>query len=181
MELRQTRERLAQLACSEHERDPLRQQPASHERKGPRRRAVEPMGVIDETQERLLLGGVGQQAEDRQSDQERIRRRVGGTPNSVRTRRRARRAGAREARHEPKEGRTELLNRRERELHLRLDSRRLHDPEFAPSRGRILEKGRLADSGFSMHHQHSAAAAVHAVQQPVEHLALPFAPEKLPA
>ena len=139
------------------------------------------MRVIDETHEWLLLGGVGQQAEDRQADEKPIRRRVGGTPNQAERDAERVALGAWEARHEPEEGRTELLNRRERELHLRLDSRRLHDPEFASSRGRIMEKGRLADSGFPIHHQHPATAAAHAVQQPVEHLALPFAPEKLPA
>jgi hypothetical protein len=137
--------------------------------------------VIDETHEWLLLGGVGQQAEDRQADQEPIRRGVRGTPNQAERDAQRVALGAWEARHEPKEGGTQLLNGREWELHLRLDPRRLHDPEFASSRGRIPEKRRLADSGFSMHHQHPATAAAHAVQQPVEHLALPFAPEKLPS
>ena len=77
VELRKARERVAQLARREHERDLLRQQAASHERKRPRRRAIEPLRVIDNTQERPLLGGLGQQAEDRQSDQERIRGRPG--------------------------------------------------------------------------------------------------------
>ena len=74
MELRQTGERVAQLSRREHERDLLRHETARHKRQGPRGRAVEPLRVINGTQEWLLLGGLGQQAEDRQSDQERIRR-----------------------------------------------------------------------------------------------------------
>ena len=83
----QTGERVAQLSRREHERDPLRQQAARHERQRPRRRTVEPLRVIDDSKEWLLLGGLGQQAEDRQSDQERIRR--WRPPQSVRTRRQA--------------------------------------------------------------------------------------------
>ena len=75
VKLRQAPERVVDLARGEHERDLLRQQAASHERKRPRRRVVQPMCVINNREERPLLGRLGQQAEDRQSDQERIRRR----------------------------------------------------------------------------------------------------------
>ena len=75
VKLRQSRERVARLARREHERDLLRQQAAGHERERARRRTIEPLRVIDNTQERSLLGGLGQQAEDRQPDQERSRSR----------------------------------------------------------------------------------------------------------
>jgi hypothetical protein len=68
----------------------------------------------------------------------------------------------------------QLLNRRERELHLRLDAGRCGDPEFAPGLGGVLEEGGLADARFAMHHQHAAMPAAHAVQQPVERLAFAF-------
>ena len=70
VKLRQTGERVAQLPCREHERDLLRQEATRHKGQGARGRAVEPLRVVDDTGERLLLGGLGQQAEDRQSDQE---------------------------------------------------------------------------------------------------------------
>ena len=89
--------------------------------------------------------------------------------------------GRREARHELEERSTELLSRGERELHLRLDSRHLRDPESAPSLGRVLEEGRLADAGFAMHHQYAATAAARAVQESVEHPAFAFAAEQLPS
>ena len=78
--LRQSRERVAQLASREHERDLLRQQATGHERERARRRTVEPLRVIDDTSERPLLRSLGQQAEGRQSDQERIRRLSGTQP-----------------------------------------------------------------------------------------------------
>jgi hypothetical protein len=77
VELCQTGERLARLSCREHERDLLRQQAASHERKHLRRSAIQPLRVIDDGQQRPLLGCLRQQAEDRQSDEERIRSRSG--------------------------------------------------------------------------------------------------------
>ena len=81
MKLRQSREQVARLPRGEHEHDLLRQQAASHERERPRRRMVQPLRVIDNSQQRPLLGRLGQQAEDRQSKQERIRRGVGGVRN----------------------------------------------------------------------------------------------------
>jgi hypothetical protein len=53
---------------------------------------------------------------------------------------------------------TELLNRRERELHLRLDPEGPGDPKLACSGDRVLEQRGLADARFAMHHQHAAAA-----------------------
>ena len=65
------------MAHGEEEDDLLRQEATSHERQGPRRRVVQPMGVINNSKERPPLGRLGQQAEDGQSDQERIRLRAG--------------------------------------------------------------------------------------------------------
>ena len=89
--------------------------------------------------------------------------------------------GLREALHEREERGTQLLHRRERELHLRLDPERPGDPKPAPGLDRVLEQGGLADARFAMHHQHAAAPAADAVQQPVEHLALAFPTEQLPS
>ena len=65
MEVRQAGERVAQLASREHKRDLLRQQTARYKRQGPRGRAIEPLRVVNETQQWLLLGGLGQKAEGR--------------------------------------------------------------------------------------------------------------------
>jgi hypothetical protein len=76
---------------------------------------------------------------------------------------------------------TQLLSRCERELHLRFDPGCLGDPKPARSLDRVIEQRGLADARFAMHHQHAAAPAAAAVQQPVEHLALAFPAEQLPS
>jgi hypothetical protein len=134
------------------------------------------MCVINNSEERTLLGCVGQQAEDRQSDEERTRR----WPRA-KSKRDAKRlvVGLRETVQTLEERGTQLLNRRERELHIRFDAGRPGDPKRTPSLDRILEQRRLADAGFAMHHQRAATTAAHAVQQPVEYLALAFPAEQL--
>jgi hypothetical protein len=181
VKLRQPRERVARLARCEHERDPLPQQAASHERERPRRRTIEPLRVVDDAQERPVLRSLGQQAEDRQPDQERIRRGVGGVRNQ--SERDAKRLvlRLRETVQEVQEGRTQLPNRGERELHLGFDPGRPGDPKLARSPDRVLEQRRLADARFAIRHQHAAAPAAHAIQEPVEHLALAFTAEQPPS
>ena len=61
------------LAHGEHQPDRLRPQTARHERQRLRRRAVEPLRIVDDADQRPLLRRVGQQAQDRQADEEAIR------------------------------------------------------------------------------------------------------------
>ncbi len=56
------------------------------ERKGARRGTIEPLRVVDDTEQRPLLGGLGQQAEDRQSDEEGARGLPGGQAEGHRKR-----------------------------------------------------------------------------------------------
>ena len=88
---------------------------------------IQPMGVINDSEERPLLGRLGQQAEDRQSDQERIRRRP-----RTESKRDAERLvlGLRETVQKVEERGTQLLNRREWKLHLRFDAGRAGDPKL---------------------------------------------------
>jgi hypothetical protein len=175
VQLREARERLAQLAGREHQRDPLRQQAASHEPKRTRRRPIEPLRVIDNTKERPLLGGLRQQAEDRQSDQERI----GGRPGTASERDGKRLAlRIREALGELQDRRAQLLQRRERELHLPLDPSGAGGPKLPPRLDRVLQQGGLADARLSVHHQDPAVPAAGGLQQPFEHLALTLPAEQ---
>ena len=89
--------------------------------------------------------------------------------------------GLRESLHELEERGTQLLNRRERELHLRFDPGGPSDPEVAPGLDRVLEQRGLADARFAVHHQHATTPGAHAVQQPVENLALAFPAEQPPS
>jgi hypothetical protein len=58
LQFRYSRERVAQLARREQERDLLRQEAAGHKCKRARRRTIEPLRVIDHTEERPFLGGL---------------------------------------------------------------------------------------------------------------------------
>ena len=63
---------LERLAHREHEHDRLGLQAPGHEREHLRRRPIEPLGVVDQAQQRPFLGSLRQQAERREADQEAI-------------------------------------------------------------------------------------------------------------
>ena len=76
-ELRQSRQLVARLARREDQADRFRLQAARDEREDLRRGAIEPLLVIHQADQRLLLGHLGEQAQDGQADEEAIRRRPG--------------------------------------------------------------------------------------------------------
>jgi hypothetical protein len=65
------------------ERDPLREQAAGDEAEDLRGRLVEPLRIVDETDERLLLGDLREQRQRREPDEEPVRRGAGINPNTV--------------------------------------------------------------------------------------------------
>jgi hypothetical protein len=73
-ELRQARQHavFARFADGEQARHPLGEQPACHESERLHRRAVEPLGVVDEAQQGLFLGDLRQEAECRETHQEAV-------------------------------------------------------------------------------------------------------------
>ncbi|HMJ37474.1 MAG TPA: hypothetical protein VK501_26450 [Baekduia sp.] len=172
VELRQSRGRVAERARREHQCDPLSQQAASHEGEGARRCTIEPLRVIDDAEERLLLGGLRQQAKDRQPHEEGIRRRACAESEGDGERVAL---GLREALHELEEGRAQVLKRRERQLHLALDADGAGDAERRARLDRVLQQGRLADARLSVQHEDAAAAVARGPQKPVEHFALAVA------
>ena len=139
-ELRESLERLlvAEVAHREHKSHPLRQEPSRHERERLRGHLVEPLRVVDDAHERLLLGGVGQQAQDRQADEEALRRRSGAHAE-----RRAQRVALR-ARQRPEtaeQGRAQRVQAGEGKLHLGLDARRRGDAGIpVPRVGKCLRR-----------------------------------------
>ena len=64
----------ARFPHRDHQRDPLCQQATRNERDRLRGNPIEPLRVVDEAQERLLLSDLGQQGQHRQPDQEPVRR-----------------------------------------------------------------------------------------------------------
>ena len=68
----------ARFAHGENQCDGLSQEPPRDERKDLPRELVQPLRVVDQTDERPLLGGGRQQREQCQTDQETIGRHTGG-------------------------------------------------------------------------------------------------------
>ena len=140
VQLRQPAERGARLARREHDRDPLRQQAPGNERERACRRTIEPVRVVDEAQERPLLGGLRQQAEHREPHEERIRRLAGAQPERDGERFAL---GCGQGLHQVGDRRAELLERRVRQLHLPLDADDPQNPEVPRGLDRILEQSGL--------------------------------------
>ena len=149
--------------------DRLGQQPARHERQRLRRRAVQPLGVVDQADQRLLAPDLGQQPEQRQADQEAIRRRA-----RAQAERGAQRVALRAGQGvEPVEHRrAQLLQRGERQPGLRLHARGARHLAVGRPLGHVGQQRRLADPRLAPQHQRPALAGAHRVQQPVERLAL---------
>ena len=65
----------SRLANSEHQRDPLCRQAPRNKRQHLGRCPVQPLHIVDQADQRTLLGEVGQQAKRSQAHQESVRRR----------------------------------------------------------------------------------------------------------
>jgi hypothetical protein len=124
----------------------------------------------------LLPGHLGQQAEDRQSDEEGIRGLPGGQPEGD-SKRLALRIG--KALHDIEAKSAQLLERRRRKLHLGVDPDGEGDPKVPPCIDRILQQRGLADARLSVHDQDPAAALARRHEQPFQRVALALAAEKL--
>ncbi len=164
--LREAGQSTAHLTRRERERDPLRQQAASHERERPGRSAVEPLRVVDHAQQRPPLGGFGEEAENREPDKKRAGRRSVAEPegDAERVTLKIRKTLA-----ELEDRRTELLQRRVVELHLPLDARSPDDAKILARLDRPLQQRRLADTGISVHHEDGAVTVPRGLQQPLQH------------
>jgi hypothetical protein len=73
VKLWQAGERVGELPRRDDECDSLGQETPSYEHKGAPRGTIEPLRVVDDTEQRSLLGDLRQQAEDRQSDEKGVR------------------------------------------------------------------------------------------------------------
>ena len=124
---------VARVAHGEHDRHRLRQQPPRDEAEHLRRGAVEPLRVVDAAEQRPLARDLGQQAERGQRDQEAVGRRAGRRPKATRS---AARCGSGSASSRAEQRRAELMQARERQLHLGLDAGDLRDPEAGRLPGR---------------------------------------------
>jgi hypothetical protein len=157
------------LADGEHHGEPLRQQAPRHERQRLRGGSVEPLHIVDQAHERLHLGRGGQQAQDRQADEEAIRGAAvlqpERDPQGV-----SLRAG--QCLGPVEHGRAQLMQPGEGELHLRLDARDAGDAALRCLLGDILQQRRLADPRLAAQHLYRAPPRADALQLAVQRLAL---------
>ncbi len=143
--------------------------PSRHERQRLRGDPVEPLGVVHEAEQRSPGGHVGQQPEHGQADQEPVRGRPRAHPERRGQRFRLRR---REGAGVSEEGRAQLVQSRERKLHLRLGTRSPGDPVRGDACRKMIQEGGLSDTGVAAQDEHRAAACLHLRDQPVEHVVL---------
>ena len=167
---RQTRKHLltGRLPDREQEQHRLRQQPPGDEPEHLARGVVQPLSVIDQADQRPRGGVLGQQAQSGQTHHEpvggRPRRQPEGHPQRVLLRLRQR-GQAVQHRH------AELMQRRERQLHLRLDAGELNQAAPCGLARAVADQRSLADPRLTPDDQHRTLTATNAVQQGIEDLA----------
>ena len=148
---------VARVTDGEHQRDRFGQQPPRHESENLRRHLVQPLRVVDQADERPLLGNGRQQAQHRQADQKAIgclagdqaERRAEGV--SLRTRQVLRRG--------PTSGRTTgaRLRRRSSISDSTPAARTTRHPELVVRE--VVHQGGLADACLTAKDQHPALMA----------------------
>jgi hypothetical protein len=134
---------MAWLAHSEDHRHPIRAESPCHEGKRLRRLPVQPLTIVDDTDERSLLRGVGEQGQDGQADQEPIR------SVSVSEAERGTQCVALRARqlgNPIQHRRAHLVQPRKREFHLGLDARCTRNVATLSLLDQVLEQGGLPDT-----------------------------------
>ena len=166
---REARQLLARLALREHDGHRLGSQPARHEGECLRRGAVEPLCIVDEAEQRSLLGHFGQEGQGSEPDEESIgrftRAQAEGRGERVAL-------GVRQLRETIQHRQAELMQAGERKLHLGLDPRGPRDATFRPARGEVLEQRGLADARLATQDEDSAMAREDVVDHLIEGLAL---------
>jgi hypothetical protein len=147
----------------------LGDQPPRHEREGPRRRLVEPLRVVDDTDQRPVPGGLGQQGQYRQAYEERLRWRASHQAEHDLKRLAARRRQPVEV---GEKRPAELMEGGVRQLALRLDPGRPCHGQVTGRRRHVVQQRRLADTGLAEQEQRTAAALAYRAEQPGQ--PLPF-------
>jgi hypothetical protein len=159
-----------------HDRDRLGEQAAGHEPQDLRRGAIEPLGVVDDTGQRLLLGDLGDQRQRGQPHQEPVRRGAGAAAEHRRQRVALRDGQPAEV---VQHRRAELVQAGVGQLHLRFDADGSGDVPAGDPAGQVAQQRALAHARLAPQDGDPAPAGEHVGHKPVEHLALAAAPEEL--
>jgi hypothetical protein len=168
-QLRQSHQVVTRRARREHQADRFCLQATRNEREDLRRGAIKPLLVIDQADQRPLLGHVRQQTQHRQPDQETIRRRP-RTDAERRLQRIALRTweALNPIQHRPEQ----LVQPGESQLHLRLHTGGTLHTAARRSIDQVVQQRRLAHARIAAHHQHPTLAGASSFDEPVEHVAL---------
>ena len=135
------------------------------------------MRIVDDAHERVLLGGLREQAEHGDADQKTVL--DGRRREAERTGERGRlRVG--EPLEAVEDGMEELVQRGERELGLRFDAAGAQHPHPRGLRDRVPEQSRLADAGLAPDHQRAAARGPGVCDQALDSGRLGLSAEKHP-
>ena len=125
-------------ASGEQHRDPVRLKPPRRERESPLRVSVHPLRVIDQAEERALLGSFGEQRQHRERHPIKIRRIVVAERERASQRRRLRlRKPLQQPEHRPQK----LMQRGERQLGLRFDTPRLKHRHVVHPEANLVDQG----------------------------------------
>ena len=151
-------------------------EPAGHELQRLGRGLVQPLRVVHDADQGLLLGHLGQEGQHRQAQQEAVWHRA-----RLQAEYRAERLALRDRqRADPVQvGAAQLVQAGVRELQLRLDTRRPANPASLCAVDQELEQGGLADPGLATQDQNLAAARLHRRYQAAQGIAF-FSPPPQP-
>ena len=157
------------LARSDQHGDRVGLQPPGdeHERLG--RRAVEPVGVVDHAQQRLVVGHGREQAQHGDRDEEAVLDALGGQPEGAAQ---GRGLDVGELVGEVEDRPQQLVQAGERQLGLGLDAGAGEHAHPVRARQRALQQRGLADPRVAAQHEHAAARVPGRVEQAVDRRAL---------
>ena len=157
------------LAHGDERRHAFRAEPAAHERQRHRRLVIEPLRVVDEDEDGLRAGCLGDEAQDCEADEEWIeglvlrRAEYAGECASLRFG---------ESLDAVDEQQHQLVHCRVPEGHLRFDTDDADDTEAGSAVERVLDQRRLPDAGGAGEQQRTGDAAFGVAQQCVDDGAL---------
>ena len=165
----QARLGVRRLSHAEEQPDTIGEQSAGDEAEQVGGFLVEPLRVVDHAQDRPGLGGVRQQREHCQADEEHVGRRSGHRPEGH-AERPPLRLG--QAVHDGQERHQQLVDGGEAEVPLRLDGHHADDLHVPGLVGAVAEQRRLAHPGLTAEHQRTTHASADAVEHGAERLLL---------
>ena len=156
------------FAGREDQPDRVGGQPPGHEPQRLRGRLIQPLLVVDQADQRLFPGHLRQQAQHGQPDQEPVRRRPGGQaergPQRIALRHRQLPGAAQHRR-------AQLMQARERQLHLRLHAHHACHPAPVRPPGQVIQQRGLTHARVATHHQGPALASPDRLDEPVQRVA----------